>query len=277
MYEALIFEGGGIKGMCYIGALEELINNNAIDLNKIKYYGGTSAGSMVATLLASNHTISEICDIMYNTNWEKLKDSNFFFLRNLYRLLYKFGYNKGKSIETFIDKFLFKKFGIKNITFEQMYLHTQNHLKMVGTNITKGEIIYMDHIHTPGMSVAKGVQISSCVPFIFKPVSYNNNLYIDGGLIKNLDLDMFTEFEVHTLALEISDFKDINIKNLSTFGLKVFMLIYKEANRIKNDNEKYLKILSIPEDVLNPFDFKLSKSNLDYLKIVGKKSAKSIL
>ena len=142
--------------------------------------------------------------------------------------------------------------------------------------ITKGEIIYMDHIHTPEMSVAKGVQISSCVPFIFKPVSYNNDLFIDGGLIKNLDLDMFTEFEVHTLALEISDFKNINVKNLSTYGLKVFMLVYNEANRIKNNNEKYLKILSIPEDKLESFNFKLSKHDLDYLKLVGKNSVQSI-
>ena len=42
------------------------------------------------------------------------------------------------------------------MTFNQLFEITKKHLKMVGTNVTRGETIYMDHIHTPDMSVAKG-------------------------------------------------------------------------------------------------------------------------
>ena len=54
MIDGLIFKGGFIKGLTFVGALEEYIKYDNID--NIKYIGGTSAGSIIATLLASNHT-----------------------------------------------------------------------------------------------------------------------------------------------------------------------------------------------------------------------------
>lgn len=55
-YEALIFEGGGMKGLCYVGALLELSRDSFVDLSRVYHFGGTSAGSIIATLLASNYT-----------------------------------------------------------------------------------------------------------------------------------------------------------------------------------------------------------------------------
>ena len=264
MYNSLIFEGGGMKAMCYAGALESLEALGVVELDKLRYYGGTSAGAIMATLLASGHTVSDICDIIYKTKWSKFKDGNI--LTNTIRLFSKFGFHKGNEIETFIDDLLFAKFGMRNITFGQMFLRTQKHLRMVGTNLTRGSILYMDHYHTPLMPVCVGVRISSCIPFVFKPVKYEDDLYVDGALIKNLDLDMFEEFETKTLALEISDKENLPIKNLATFGFKVFSIIYEEANRIIHNDEH---IVSIRETKINPIDFKLKKEDLDYLREVG--------
>ena len=42
----LVFEGGGIYGYAYIGALKEL--QTRIDFTKIKYLCGSSAGALIA-------------------------------------------------------------------------------------------------------------------------------------------------------------------------------------------------------------------------------------
>ena len=274
-YEALIFEGGGMKGLCYVGALLELSKDNFIDLSTIHHYGGTSAGSIIATLLACNYTLEEIEDVMFHTKWKKAMDGNFGIFRNMYRLFRKFGYHKGLFIKKLINKLLLKKTGIKNITFEQMYNITNNHLKVVGTNVTKGKVVYMDHINTPHMPVAKGVQISSCVPFIFEPVTYKNEVYIDGGLIRNLDLDMFREYGLFTLAFDLVDnhFIDDNISNMVTYFQKVFKIIHKEANKYHISQLEH--VLQIYENVISPFNFDISKKNLEHLKNVGVSYAKN--
>ena len=46
----LVFEGGGIYGYAYIGALKEL--EIRIDFNKIKYFCGSSVGALMAYALA---------------------------------------------------------------------------------------------------------------------------------------------------------------------------------------------------------------------------------
>ncbi len=53
----LIFEGGGVKGIAYVGALTVLEDKDV--LQKVKRLGGTSAGAINATLLALKFSLAE--------------------------------------------------------------------------------------------------------------------------------------------------------------------------------------------------------------------------
>lgn len=277
MINGFIFEGGGIKGLAYVGALEEFVKYQ--DIETVKYLGGTSAGSIIATLLASNHTIKEINDILYNTDWNKLKDGNFGFVRNTIRLFTKYGYHKGKYFEKLINKILFAKYKIENMTFKQLYEITKKHLKMVGTNITKGETIYMDYIHSPEMSIAKAVRISSSIPFMFKPVKIDNELYVDGGLTKNLDLTMFDDIEnINIIAFDLEEtcFELNRVFNLKAFIRSVIKIIHNEAN--KSISTKYnVHVCKILENSINAMNFNLSFDEKNYLKQIGYTSFLSLL
>ena len=279
MYNGLIFEGGGIKALAYVGALEVMYKYQ--DIYAMKYFGGTSAGSIIATLLASNHTLEEINDILFEVDWNKLKDGNFGFIRNTFRLFNKYGYHKGNYFEVLIDSILYKKFGIREISFEQMYLHTNNHLRMVGTNITKGNTIYMDHIYTPRMSVAKGVRISSCIPLLFKPVEIDNELYIDGGLIKNLDLQMFCEYNIECMAFDLND----NIRNQSDkqkseniliYMKRIIKMMHDKANTNETDKGK-TSVCVINENKIDFMNFKLTRLEKMYLKQIGNEEMKKCI
>ena len=50
----LVFEGGGAKGIAFVGALEILQQNN----HSWRRLVGTSAGAITATLCAAGYTIS---------------------------------------------------------------------------------------------------------------------------------------------------------------------------------------------------------------------------
>lgn len=69
-FKNYIFQGGSIKGLAYIGALEQL-ENDGIKLKHIKRMGGTSVGAITATLLS----IGLGCDLEKLNN--ELKELDF--------------------------------------------------------------------------------------------------------------------------------------------------------------------------------------------------------
>ncbi len=65
-YRNLVFEGGGVKGIAYGGALSELESRNI--LSHIKRVAGTSAGAITAILLAVGFGYKDVTDIVANTD-----------------------------------------------------------------------------------------------------------------------------------------------------------------------------------------------------------------
>jgi len=57
-YQNLVFEGGGVKGIAYGGALQELEERDG--LASVQRLAGTSAGAITATLLAIGYPASKV-------------------------------------------------------------------------------------------------------------------------------------------------------------------------------------------------------------------------
>ena len=66
-FRNLVFEGGGVKGIAYVGALEVLDKEGI--LRNIERVAGTSAGAMVAVLVGLGYTTKEISDILWDINF----------------------------------------------------------------------------------------------------------------------------------------------------------------------------------------------------------------
>lgn len=80
----LVFEGGGVKGIAYIGAMQELESRGHLD--NIIRVGGTSAGAINALIFALGFTISEQREIISSTSFSKFMDNSFGFVRDFRRL-----------------------------------------------------------------------------------------------------------------------------------------------------------------------------------------------
>lgn len=67
----LVFQGGGVLGITYLGCLKELGDSF---LSKVKRIAGTSAGSMCALYLGLRKTEGELHDLIYEKNFANLLD-----------------------------------------------------------------------------------------------------------------------------------------------------------------------------------------------------------
>ena len=66
-FRNLVFEGGGVKGIAYVGAMQFLKKKGV--LKNIQRVGGTSAGAINATLFALGFTNTETKKILKNLNF----------------------------------------------------------------------------------------------------------------------------------------------------------------------------------------------------------------
>ncbi|WP_058535378.1 patatin-like phospholipase family protein [Legionella saoudiensis] len=64
----LVFQGGSVKGIAYVGAMDRL------DMSKIKRVAGTSAGSITAGLLAVGCTPKDVKDLLDEFDFEAILD-----------------------------------------------------------------------------------------------------------------------------------------------------------------------------------------------------------
>ena len=74
-----IFGGGGIRGLCHIGALKAL---NDLGIN-IASVAGSSVGAVFASLYAVGYSVAEIKDIFFDVNFALFRDLNIEMKRRL--------------------------------------------------------------------------------------------------------------------------------------------------------------------------------------------------
>lgn len=209
----LIFEGGGVKGLAYVGTLRVLDERGILD--GLQRVGGASAGAITACLLAVGFEVDEIEDIMNDMDFKAFKDGSSNILADFTRLFRKFGLYKGDYFLNWLKQVLKSKTGIDDPNFRQLqefrarapFLLTRD-LYVITTNLSTkfGEVF--SHEHTPEVSVAHAIRMSMSIPLFFATIRHgiNSHLYVDGGVLNNYPIQLFD--------------KD-GIKNPETMGIRL--------------------------------------------------------
>jgi NTE family protein len=271
--EALGFQGGGIKGLAYIGALKQL-QEYGLDMNKIKRFAGTSAGSQIATLLAVGYDIEELEAIFSNIPFHKYNDGSFGIFRNIHRILWSYGYNKGTFMKDFIDRLITDKLGNNKTTFLDLYEKKKVILRITGTCLTTRELEYFDYKLSPHMPICKAVQISSCVPLFYAAVKYNGKYYVDGAVLRNLPIKAFPENK--TLFFRFKENKyDKNdgkkpIKNILQFVYSIIDTTSKYCNDLAITDAMHtlhsnIRMIEIDTYMVKATDFAISAKTKNFL------------
>lgn len=260
MINTLCISGGGIKGICVLGCIKNLIKNNIISLNNIKNYYCCSIGSILSFLFIVGLSTKNICYIWKKLNLEKYKLKFDFdkFVKNK-------GINNATNIMIILQTVLYKKTNKYDITFMELYKLYDIKLNIVVTNITllKEELLSYDT--TPNMSVMVAIRMSISLPIIFSPVLYKNNYYIDGGVINNFPIKYITTKNYIGIITQFYPVNNnLNIINIILRCFSIFQKISNEKN-IKNYNNiilLYYKGTKITEH-------SISNKNFDKLYRLG--------
>lgn len=230
----IALSGGGIRGIAHAGVLKALEDNNI----KIDIIGGTSCGSMVASLYAMGYTPEEI----YSLFRKYAKDiatintkpiiaglqSHIFKSKKVFSSL-----KDGKIIENVYNKMALQK-KIKNIEEIQMPL------VIPSVDITDSkEYVFTNKIpqnaedktqYITDITVGKAVRASSSFPAVFNPCLMGKHAFMDGGALDNVPVNevkkqgadkvIAVKFDADSVD-ENSNIMDIVMKTIDIMGTKI--------------------------------------------------------
>lgn len=222
-YENICLEGGGIKAIAFCGALKVLEEKGI--MKNIKRYIGSSGGAIAAAALACGYTADELRQEMLGDDFGMLQDDSWGFIRDIYRIVTKFGLYKGDVFEEWLGGKIAAKTGNADITFKEIYEKYSKILVVTGACLNKRKTYFYHYQSNPDMPIRKAVRISISLPLFMQAVFVDGDVLVDGGLFNNYPISYFDGIDaegvlpdskkgiVH-LAEELSD-KTIGLKLLS--------------------------------------------------------------
>lgn len=222
--ENLAFEGGGVKGIVYLGALQHLKEQNV--LQGIKRVGGSSAGGITALLVGLGYTLPEIENIMTGMDFTQFQDTGDTFWQQIPPELDVLHLNEKvvKKIEEAVkiatdkqhglykgDVFLnwarakvAEKLGNPDATFadlrEAMKVDPSlKEMMFTATNISGNgpPLQYFDIYNTPNVKIADAVRATMSFPGAFAayPIEINGvkSIFVDGGVVNNYPIEYYDD------------------------------------------------------------------------------------
>lgn len=199
----LVLSGGGVRGMAHIGVIKAMQEFGL----SAHFISGSSVGALVGALYANGNSIDEMLRFFKETPLFKY---NFLTIA------------KPGLIDT--EKYLpiFKRYFPQN-SFESL----DKKLSVVVTNLQEGN----EEFITEGELIAP-LLASAALPPVFSPVTYNNVLYADGGIMNNFPLEPLKEQVDFTVGSNVSIVSKLEKRDLRnsfqltgrTTGLMVYAI-----------------------------------------------------
>lgn len=190
-FRNLIFEGGGVKGVAYIGAMQIMEGRGL--LAGIRRVGGTSAGAINALIFALGYSIAEQQEILRSTDFRDFMDDSFGAIRDIRRLAREFGWHKGDFFESWIGDLIERRLGKRRATFADLTEAGLPDLYVIGTNLSTGYAEVFSAERHPAMELATALRISMSIPLFFSAMRYGErqDVYVDGGVQLNYPIKLF--------------------------------------------------------------------------------------
>ena len=206
----LVLEGGGVKGLGLVGAVLHLMREGYT----FPRVAGTSAGSIVAALLAAGVTAAELSRIMDRLDYSRVPDRAAPGIPGLsegLNLLGRSGAHPGRYIHGFIAEEL-ERLGVR--TFADLRRRDKRadanlmparayKLVVTATDVTRGRLLRLPwdyallNLDPDEQLVADAVRASISIPLFFEPVTVRDGrtgetrTLVDGGVLSNFPIEIF--------------------------------------------------------------------------------------
>mgnify|MGYP000382545931 CR=1 FL=1 len=206
----LALGGGGAKGGAHIGVLRVLERENI----PVDFIAGTSIGSVIGALYALGYSADEIEEIMLSIPWDKgysdtIPRQDLPFRnkqRGQFNIPLNIGYDQGevKTPSGLLygqSASLLLRQALGNLSIFSSFDDLPTPYRAIATNLSTNEAVILS---SGDLLVA--AQASSNVPGVLAPIKYKGLLLVDGGMTKNIPVDVVKGMGAdHVIAIDIGD------------------------------------------------------------------------
>jgi NTE family protein len=221
---ALVLEGGGALGLAHVGAIQWLEENHI----PVDYVAGTSIGGLIGGLYASGKSPGELKELVTSIDWDEVlsdevqyQDLSFrrkedrrdypnsleFGLKNGVR--FPSGFNAGYRVGLIFNRELLPYSDLKN--FDELPIP----FRCVAVDM----VARREHVFKDG-SLIQALRATMSIPAIFSPVRESERVYVDGGLLNNLPVDVARQMGADLVIAVHLQTRSLDAKEpLSSFGV----------------------------------------------------------
>ena len=221
---ALVLEGGGALGLAHIGVIRWLEENHI----PVHYVAGTSMGALVGGLYAAGNNPAQLNQIVSGIDWDQVLSDQIPFQDLSYRrkedardypntlqfglehgLRLPSGFNAGYQVSLILDRYMLPYSDIKN--FDQLPIP----FRCVAVDlVSKQKYVFSDG------PVSQAMRASMSLPGFFSPVVDKKHIFVDGGLLDNLPVDVGREMGGELiLAVHLQTKPTTADRNISSIGV----------------------------------------------------------
>lgn len=302
-------EGGGVRGIAYVGAIQALEEENK--LTEIRNIAGTSVGAITATFLCIGYTSEELREELSSVKLQQFNDGRGIFIGGIHRTTTRYGWYRGEKLTNWINKLIEKKTNISDLTFAQLKAmsdtnHLYKNLFVAATNLTQQRTQILSFSNFPEMRIADAVRISASIPLYYSAifVDADGNIYdappknvtvdvlADGGFLANYPIQVFdNSFKIdQTIGLRLDENDQIKKDTsgnheLATYKIDDFRdyvgafynIVIENLNRCDLTEEDWNRTVSISTCGIGPRVRKLKESEINTLIQSGYDSVKKYL
>ena len=179
--DTLILSGGGPSGIAYFGIFNALFEKKIIDakLKGIKEIITTSVGIIPSIFFMLGISLNVGKHIIMNYNFKHILDNDNLKIDNI---LVDFGLFSTDGVSKLIQSVIKNYTHKEDYTLLEFYEKTKIKLNVKVFNSTRSQVQYLSYENNPDLSLLKLIQMTTAIPLFFKPVRYNDELYVDGGM-----------------------------------------------------------------------------------------------
>ncbi len=309
-----VFEGGGVKGIAFVGALQAFEEAGF----RWQNVAGTSAGAVASALVAAGYTASEMREIMETrVEFRRMMDAGALgsvpFVGQWLNLLVHEGFYRGDYFLGLMRTLLAEKMGKERVTFadftmpkepadsEEAYLgRFKYRLHVVASNITRNELMILPEdaaklgLDPDDLEVALAVRMSISIPYFFMPVRISEaanprerHWVVDGGLLSNFPIRYFDSppgeapawptFGLLLWEPTAGQPRHDRIRSLISMTRAMVRTMNTAHDRKALEEVDLRRIVKIPTGKYSATDFDLTPADREWLHRSGYEAARDFL
>ena len=260
----LVLEGGSALGLAHIGVLRWLEEHRI----PVSYVAGTSMGGLVGGLYATGHSPDELQKLVETIQWDQLlqgqipyKDLSFRRKEDAFEypnrlefglkkgLRFPEGFNSGQQVTSVLDRVALPYSELED--FDQL----PTPFACVATDLVNSQ----KFVFRRG-SLSLALRSTMSLPGLFSPVHWEDHIFVDGGLLDNLPVDVAKSMGADlTIAVHLESAKLEPAATLSSLNVLVNSTSVGIAANELLSMEKADILISVPLQKFGSLDFAKSR------------------